>query len=80
MIFRWTKKLGVWGWISVAVGGFSLTLVAVVVGSIYLQRGRIETIFAEIRAAGEPVTVADLEAMLSTVPPERDATLLWLDG
>ena len=80
MIFRWTKKLGVWGWISVVVGGFALTLVMVVVGSIYWQRSRVETMIARIRSAGEPVTLAEFEETLPAIPPERDATRLWFDG
>ena len=80
MIVRWTKKLGVWGWILVAVGGFALTLAVVVVGSIYLQRLRIERMVARIRAAGEPATQGELEPLLPAIPSERDATRLWLDG
>ena len=80
MIFRWTKKLGVWGWITVVVGASILTLASVVVGSIYWQRGRVETMFARIRAAGEPLTQGELQALLPAIPPERNATQLWLDG
>ena len=80
MIFRWTKKLGVWGWITVAVGGFVLTLVMVVGSFVFWQRNRVETMFARIRAAGEPVTAAEFDAMLPALPPDRDATRLWLDG
>ena len=80
MIVRWTKKLGLGGWILVVVGGFALTLVMMVVGAIYLQRSRIETMLARTRAAGEPVTSAELDAMLPLIPPARDATRFWLDG
>ena len=79
MIVRWIKQLGVWGWISVAVGGFALAAV-VAAGSIYWQRNRIETMLARIREVGEPVTEPELHAMLPALSPARDSTRLWLDG
>ena len=80
MIVRWFKRLDAWNRSFVVFGGFALTLVIVVVGLLYWHNNRVETMIARIRAAGEPVTVAELDALLPAIPPDRDATRLWLDG
>ncbi|HQU43709.1 MAG TPA: hypothetical protein PK867_12915 [Pirellulales bacterium] len=45
---------------------------------LYRSGRQIKTELARIRAAGEPVTAAELEAFYSLPPGSRDATGLWL--
>ena len=80
MIARWIRKLGVWGWILITVGGFALIVVMAIVGFFHWQNDRIETMLARIRAAGEPVTHAESVAMTPAIAPERDATRFWIAG
>ena len=80
MIARWTKRLGLWGWLFVTTGGITLALgVAIVVVKYRLDRG-IAARIAGIRARGEPVTMGELQRLLPPIPIERDATRTWIAG
>src|SRR5487761_1084554 len=45
---------------------------------LWVSEQRVRAELAKIRAAGEPVTPADLEAFYSPPPDSRDATALWM--
>lgn len=72
---------------TVSAGKFALACVLVVlllfiavlaIGSFVSAR-QLQAELDKIRAAGEPVTMADLEAFYARPPKDRDATQLWLD-
>jgi hypothetical protein len=74
------RKLG-FGW-RLAIGAVVVAGSAVAIHwarSIVHSR-RVEVEFARIRAAGEPVTPADLEALYKYPPPNEDVTELWLNA
>jgi hypothetical protein len=74
------RKLG-FGW-RLAIGAVVVAGSAVAIHwarSIVHSR-RVEVEFARIRAAGEPVTPADLEALYKYPPPNENVTELWLNA
>ena len=64
----------------VAFGTLLVLLALAVCGGLYWSGQQIKTELAKIRAAGEPVTPADLEAFYSLSPDSRDATALWMSA
>lgn len=57
-----------------------LLFMAVLAIGSFVSARQLQAELDKIRAAGEPVTVADMEAFYARPPKDRDATQLWLDA
>jgi hypothetical protein len=66
-----------WQWI---VGGLLTAVIASFTGVGAWQRHLLNAQLEAVRAAGEPVTIAELERLYQPPAAERDATTLWMDG
>src|SRR5690242_11280605 len=56
-----------------------LLFIAVLAIGSFISDRQLQAELDKIRAAGEPMTMADLEAFYARPPKDRDATQLWLD-
>ena len=63
-----------WWW---AWAGIAFTVIFLLAGWRWYQGRQIERTLDAIRALGEPVTPAELYALLPRVPPEKDCLLLY---
>ena len=57
-----------------------LFLAAAFIVGLYVSARQLQFELDKIRAAGEPLTVADLDALYAYPPKDRDTTQLWLDA
>jgi hypothetical protein len=57
-----------------------LLLLAAFAAGAFISARQLQAELDKIRAAGEPVTTADLDAFYAYPPKDRDTTQLWLDA
>lgn len=70
---RWVRLI-------VAAALVPIVLIGAIAGFWFWKGRQIEAELARIRAAGEPVTPADLDDLYQVPPDEIDVTDLWLDA
>jgi len=62
----------------IGVGGLLLLLILVIAGALFANHRRLNAELERIRAAGEPVSVEEIEAFYQAPPAGQDTTQLWL--
>ena len=74
------RRLGLGAMVLLSVLALLLLLLAAFAAGAFISARQLQAELDKIRAAGEPVTTADLDAFYAYPPKDRDTTELWLDA
>lgn len=77
---RQRPHLGPGAIVLLSVLAMLLFLAAAFIVGLYVSARQLQSELDQIKAAGEPLTVSDLDALYAYSPKDRDTTQLWLDA
>ena len=71
-------RVGLGAIVLLSVLAMLLFLAAAFIVGLYVSARQLQSELDQIKAAGEPLTAADLDALYAYSPKDRDTTQLWL--